>query len=92
MSRSRKIVLRPEVVWFAEQMEKALRRNDYKGHWCDEDESYLREKLEEEVAELERACERRNKAPKKIREAADIANIVMMIADNSRRYETGADL
>jgi hypothetical protein len=74
------------VAWFAEQMEAALRRNDHKGGWSGADMGYLRDRLREECVELEMALDA---APfeKATREAADVANFAMMIADNLRPPE-----
>jgi hypothetical protein len=62
-------------------MEEALRRNDYKGTWQDcEVHGYLWGRLTQEKSELQRAL--MGSDPTKIgREAADVANIAMMIAD-----------
>jgi len=84
-------VLRPAVQWFAEQMEAALRRNDHKTGWAGCDQDYLLDGLDQEVKELDRACERFDpKTAKRIAtndeiigEAADVANFAMMIADNA---------
>lgn len=98
MSRSRKTVLRPEVAWFAEQMELALRKNDHKGGWEHEDEKWLVKRIADERGELKRAIGRLHKScarpevdtePLKARviaEAADVANFAMMIADNMERW------
>jgi len=48
------IQLRPEVRWFAEQMEKTLRDNDHKGGWNEMSHWELVGRLEEEVAELKK--------------------------------------
>jgi len=44
--------LRPEVQWFAEQMEKRLGVNDHKGGWDHCDDDYLFIRLQEETEEL----------------------------------------
>ncbi|GIQ63546.1 hypothetical protein PACILC2_21140 [Paenibacillus cisolokensis] len=81
--------LRSEVQWFAQQMEAKLRDNDHKGGW--ENESllwlYMRmiEEVEEVKAEIKAAFDREIDYNKIIREAADVANFAMMIADNARR-------
>ncbi len=73
--------LRPAVAWFAWLMEEALRRNDYKGNWQDcEVTGYLWERLTEEKRELKRALADSD-STRIEREAADVANIAMMIAD-----------
>ena len=84
---------REEVVCFAHEMERELRRNDHKSGWGDDSRRALFGRLVKEVDELRVAlglccpnC-RRTKASKStaavIRtEAADVANFAMMIADN----------
>ena len=37
-------ILRPAVRWFVEEMEKDLRKNDFKGGWLDGELGYYREK------------------------------------------------
>ena len=44
--------LRPEVQWFAEQMERKLRANDHKGGWQDDTELALLIRLLEETSEV----------------------------------------
>ena len=85
--------LRPEVLWFACEMEKKLRENDYKGGWWECDFPYLFECMWHEYKELMNCFDRTDtgervpiKSAKVIcGEAADIANFAMMIADNARR-------
>jgi hypothetical protein len=89
---------REEVNWFAERMETKLQKNDWKGHWSECEDGYLSRRLGEESTELRSAVKLlRNyqKASVKedinwaienvIREAADVANFAIMIADNARR-------
>jgi hypothetical protein len=90
--------LRPEVAAFAQLMEQALRDNDHKGGWKDCRGGYLWTRLQEEVEELGEAMdavafaqpmEDRGDIPifRKVlalgREAADVANFAMMIADTN---------
>ena len=82
------IKLRLEVQWFAEQMELALRDNDWKGGWQADPQLSLLHRIRQETTELQRCLLPRiyGGNPKLvIREAADIANFAMMIADNDRR-------
>lgn len=80
--------VRPAVRWFAEQMEAKLRENDHKGGWIGHDGLLTR--LREETDELYDAIVRHeagviapNTHPDQVtREAADVANFAMMIADN----------
>lgn len=78
-------ILRPEVRWFAEQMELALRRNDHKGGWQDCDYEYLSDRLRDETLELEGAVFGGGLNEAIINEAVDVANFAMMIADNARK-------
>ena len=70
---------RPEVQWFAEQMEAALKRNDHKGGWLLCDRLWLQRRLLSKFREL--CAEIRPEMV--MREAADVANFAMMIADCS---------
>ena len=84
------IELRPEVQWFAEQMELRLRANDHKGGWQLEDQRWLSGRLGEEWEELKTALwdmdNNRLSSPESvISEAADVGNFAMMIADNTRK-------
>ena len=74
------LVLRPEVAAFARAMETQLRKNDWKGHWRHCTGTYLFNRLRGEVNELSRAS-----TADRLKEAADVANFAMMIADNAAR-------
>ena len=80
--------MRTEVKRFAALMEGQLKANDYKGHWIDEDDEYLLQRLLEEVGELivaiMQAKELGMRASMIHKEAADVANFAMMISDNHR--------
>lgn len=71
---------RVEVQRFALAMEERLQANDHKGGWQGCDRRYLVRRLHEEMAELETALQKWPKAEVR-REAADLANFAMMIAD-----------
>ncbi len=79
--------LRPEVRAFAELMERVLRANDRKGGWKHMKPPALLRRLDEEVAELHGAVNipRQPLTPIEhtwvAREAADVANFAMFIAD-----------
>jgi hypothetical protein len=83
------IQLRPEVQWFAQQMELTLRANDHKGGWNEMSPRELATRLNEEVYELELAYYAGRNAERVIREASDVANFAMMIADNIRGFLPG---
>ena len=73
--------LRPEVQDFAHAMEIALRRNDHKGGWRECRLTWLVERLYQEADELARAITSGAPHAEIEREAADVANFAMMIAD-----------
>lgn len=77
--------VRSEVMQFAELMELALRDNDHKPGWRDDTARDLLRRASEELEELRDAIGRRGVAPSTpsqiAREAADVANFCMMIAD-----------
>lgn len=77
---------RPEVKWFAKQMERKLIANDHKPHWHREETEWLLHRLVEEVKELLNAVYM-EPTVNIIDEAADVANIAMMIADNAERMK-----
>lgn len=84
---TKEIKPRESVMWFAEQMELKLRENDHKGGWEDASVDYLSVRLLEEVAELCMAIHRRGMIknnPGIKKEAADVANFAMMIAELSK--------
>lgn len=76
---------RHQVRQFAELMEERLKANDHKGGWKGERLPYLMRRLREEVEELSEALlpdkDWAMEAEKVGREAADVANFVMMVAD-----------
>lgn len=70
---------------FADAMERQLVANDRKGGWVDEEEDFLWSKLLEEISEFRQVCAGKNTPQRErriLKEAADAANIIMMIADN----------
>jgi hypothetical protein len=80
------VVLRPEVQWFAEQMESTLRKNDHKDGWEDCSFQYLYSNLREEIQELwveSYQCPINWEGV--LRESPDIGNYSMMIAELARR-------
>lgn len=81
--------LRPTVRVFARLMEAKLRENDHKGGWSADAFSSLYARLLEEAEELRVVAGRSNNGDEAswcrnvAREAADVANFAMMIADNT---------
>lgn len=80
------ILVREPVAWFAREMEKKLRKYDYRGGWDECTPGYLLNRLKEEVQELQ---EERARVPgdfdAEISECCDVANFAMMLADKARR-------
>ena len=76
---------RTSVNWFAEQMELKLRDNDHKGGWASCEHSWLLDRLKQEVGELEKALDQVDNQENVIKEAADVANFALMIADLAGR-------
>ena len=82
---------RQSVQWFANEMEKKLRKNDWKGGWSECSFDWLWDLLNEEIDELSTALDEvideQNIVTNEdlISECADIANFAMMIADNARK-------
>lgn len=77
--------IKEAVQWFSLQMEKQLKANDHKGGWENEPIDWLMGRLEEKTKELSYAAESQSSLDAIIREAANVANRAMMIADNARR-------
>lgn len=74
--------IRPEVQWFAEQMEKKLQQNDHKKHWSTLNQIHLFTRLHHEMVELREAIAYRDPS-EVVKEAADVANFCLFIADNA---------
>jgi NTP pyrophosphatase (non-canonical NTP hydrolase) len=75
-------------------MERLLRYNEHKGHWGNLSLRYLMRRAQEELDEAKEALQKYSRTSHKHRdpsklidECADVANIVMMIADNARAAE-----
>lgn len=84
------VEVREPVEWFGRQMEKVLKQNDEKGGWDNCNIYWLIQRIREETNELLSAVNlhRDLGATKEniIREAADVANFAMMIADIARKH------
>jgi len=87
VAAARTLNLREPVLRLAGVMEVRLRANDHKGHWRGRDDAYLMRRLREEAEELFAAVEQGAAVEEIEREAADVANFAMMIADNARHPE-----
>jgi len=90
---------RREVCWFAEKMETVLQENDYKGGWKDCNINWLFRRLVDEVFELAIALSKVNQhawnnplnttaKSDVVKEAVDIANFAMMIADLAKENDS----
>jgi NTP pyrophosphatase (non-canonical NTP hydrolase) len=80
--------LRPEVRWFAAQMEQKRRENDRKGGWRDCGLAWLMVWIIAEQGELADAIDH-GTSEEIIAEAADVANFAMMLADTARALRVG---
>lgn len=78
-SKEEIVGLRPQVLWFANEMERQLQANDHKTGWDRMAARQLLNRLKQETIELGRAIESGKNVAE---EAADVANFAMMIADN----------
>ncbi|KKN48571.1 hypothetical protein LCGC14_0651580 [marine sediment metagenome] len=74
------------VVRFVDVMLEKLDENRHKDHWSDMSHKWLLNRLRQETIEL-RGAIKRGRATEIAREAADVANFAMMIADNALREE-----
>lgn len=94
---------RKEVKRFAARMEEVLQENDHKSHWSKCSYAYLLQRLKQEVDELDEAIAGHvigQVMPRDLsgassveqygeveKEAVDVANFAMMIADNLRNLK-----
>lgn len=80
---SKREEIEPPLLRFVEDMRAKLLmpKNLAKPHWRYSDLIYLLDRLEEEVGELKSAINRDDARAEVRREAADVANFAMMIAD-----------
>ena len=81
---------RPEVMALADAMEAKLKANDHKRHWRYLGMQTLSMRLTQEREELRRAVEAGD-PDEVLREAADVANFAMMIADTVRQQHKTAN-
>lgn len=88
----------PRLKWFVEKMrgKLALPKNQAKGDWRIEDVERLYDKLDDELDELADAIfiirsNSRERTEEIIKEAADVANLAMMVADKARAVQEKQD-
>ena len=82
----RLVDLRAEVRWFAGRMERELAAHERLGGWKSEGSMWLFVRLREELAKLFSAIHAAKIDPERVvKEAADLSNYAMMIADNAMR-------
>lgn len=55
-SKARQSTLRPELRWFAEQMEAQLKKNDHKGGWQEDRNADLMRRIVDELGEVYEAA------------------------------------
>lgn len=70
-------------IWFLGEMQLKLQENSHKEGWINLHYPYLLRRIGGELAELRRAIKKGDEE-EIIREAADVANFAMMIADIAR--------
>lgn len=79
-------ILRPALRWFAEEMEKDLKKNDFKGGWLDDELGYYRRKALKHLIALEDIDSMKfmkiNSKKKAIAHCIKSANYSMMLAQN----------
>lgn len=76
----------PTTAWFKRMMDTKLHENKHKGHWAKLDWTLLFGLMVAEVEELKEELDQPDHDAVAIaREAADVANFAMMIADNARQ-------
>ncbi len=74
--------MRDRVFRFAAEMERVLKSHDGRSGWEDENSLWLLARLQEETGELSAAIIEGHSPTVILREAADVANFAMMLADN----------
>jgi len=84
--------LRPEVLAFAQLMERQLRANDHKPGWKNDDPAALSRRIAQEHAELQDTMRQCRGAEAIGKEAADVANFSMMVADVCGALPTTGDV
>ena len=79
--------LRPEVRWWAERMEKELRKNEHKGGWFNSGISFLLGRARANLREIKIGGFGQDSGDDFIIKClADCSNYCMMTADNLRKY------
>lgn len=79
------MVLRPALQRFAEQMEHALRDNEFRGDWRDRTPADMMASLWDELYDLDDEVEKMSDGVgdtgRILKEAVDVANYAMFVAD-----------
>lgn len=79
------VELRPQLAWFAEEMEKVLQANDHKGGWEDMTPWEIHWRIAEEFEEVTQALGRGSPNYEIVKELCDVACLCMFMADNVHR-------
>ena len=75
--------LRPAIRWWAEQMEKELRKNEYKGGWRDGKTLFYLGRARANLREIKMGGFEQDSGDDFVRKClADCSNFCMMVADN----------
>ena len=69
-------------VKFVRAMKRKIAANRHKGHWRDCDFPYLFRRAKQEIGEVKTAIAKGKPPEEVLLESADVANFMMMIADN----------
>jgi len=77
------VLVCPSIVAFSQEMEKRLVENNFKGGWKESSPTWLLARLIQEAGELSNAIVW-NDPDASVREAADVANFAMMIAERMK--------
>lgn len=92
MSDGEWLELRPEVLRFAQLMERKLRKNDHKGGWESEDPRWLYERFEDELKELHAAWQERQRLDEARPPAAPAESEAWVASQIERRGENAKAL
>lgn len=79
---------RASVMQFARLMETKLRENDHKKHWSEIPVEQLMTRIQQELFEMHDAITDKEPGINVAKEAADVANFAMMVAEKAMGIET----